>query len=370
MNLSALRDHNSARILGLLRRTEAASRVELAAATGLTPQAVSKITARLLAEGLLAEAGRGAAAGGRSGAAPGGKPRTLLRLRPEAGYAVGIGLDTGELTAVLVDLTGRIVHRRTAGFDPSAGPRAGVAAIAGIAGESAAGIGPGRQRLLGVGIGARGPLDHATGVLHQPTGWPDSWRGFALRDAVSEALGGVPVAVDKDTNAAAVGEPAGSAESAEPLVSLGYLHLGRGLGAGLVLDGALYRGPHTNAGEFGHQTVQLDGPRCACGNRGCLEALALAAPDEAAAARLVGIGAANLVRLLDLDRIVLGGSRVLAAPDRYAAEVTAQLRAYAPTPAGGTPVPPATVSVTAYGSAAVPRGAAELALAPLFARPV
>ncbi len=206
-----------------------------------------------------------------------------------------------------------------------------------------------------MGVGARGPLDHSAGVLHHPTGWPDAWRGLPLRDALAAALGGplgaVPVSVDKDTNAAALGEPAGPDES------LAYLHLGRGLGAGLVLDGALYRGPHTNAGEFGHQTVQLDGPLCACGNRGCLEALALAAPDEAGAARMVGIGAANLVRLLDLDRIVLGGSRVLSAPALYAAAAEAHLRALGPV----------SVTVTPHGPTAVPRGAAELILAPLFA---
>ncbi|WP_369216200.1 winged helix-turn-helix transcriptional regulator, partial [Streptomyces flavofungini] len=100
VNLPVLRGHNAALVLDLLRSagTAGISRLELAERTGLTPQAVSKITARLRGEGLAAEAGRRASTGG--------KPRTVLRLVPEAGHAVGLHLDRDALTAVLVDLTG------------------------------------------------------------------------------------------------------------------------------------------------------------------------------------------------------------------------------------------------------------------------
>ncbi|NEC52410.1 winged helix-turn-helix transcriptional regulator, partial [Actinospica acidiphila] len=107
-NLLALRSHNTALVLDLLRKagTEGISRLELADRTGLTPQAVSKITARLREEGLAAEAGRRASTGG--------KPRTVLRLVPEAGHAVGVHLDRDELRAVLADLDGTVVARRYA----------------------------------------------------------------------------------------------------------------------------------------------------------------------------------------------------------------------------------------------------------------
>lgn len=104
--------------------------------------------------------------------------------------------------------------------------------------------------------------------------------------------------------------------------------------------------------------VQLDGPRCKCGKRGCLEALCLAAVasgDTAGAARLLGVGAANLVALLDVDRIVLGGRTVLADPRVFLDGVGAALG----------PVP---VGLAAAGAHAVAEGAALLALAPLFAR--
>lgn len=171
-------------------------RLELAERTGLTPQAVSKITARLRADGLAAEAGRRASTGG--------KPRTVLRLVPEAGCAVGLHLDRDELRAVLVDLTGAVVGERRTSLDLGAGPEAVVAAVAGetdaLVGAVQGGLGAGS--LLGAGVALPGPLDHARGVLHRVTGFPE-WDGFPLRDALARLLG-VPVVVDKDTNAAAL----------------------------------------------------------------------------------------------------------------------------------------------------------------------
>ncbi|MER7878602.1 ROK family protein [Streptomyces solisilvae] len=474
-NLSALRSHNAALVLRLLRDAgeDGVSRLELAGRTGLTPQAVSKITARLRAEGLAAEAGQRASTGG--------KPPTALRLVPGARHAIGLHLDRDELTAVLVDLAGTPVAARTAPFDFGAaadeamaaataevralladagagGTESGVAAgggaggageaggaaggvVGGVAGGLAGGgnggavdgvtggaahagtagsggggnggaagggtggadtAGTGRAAggaaapaggtggragggagdpdsagttgttgttgtagpaggggLLGVGVAAPGPLDHGSGVLHRVTGFPQ-WDGFPLRDVLAERLA-LPVVLDKDTNAAALGlATAGTTESAA------YLHLGTGLGAGLVLGGDVYRGARTDAGEFGHQVIQLDGPPCGCGNHGCLEALCLAAVargDRKDAARLLGIGAANLVRLLDIDRVLLGGRVVLADPEPYVRGVAALIaedsaRASRPT------VP---VDVVERGGRAVVEGAARLVLAPLFA---
>ncbi|MEV8309007.1 ROK family transcriptional regulator [Streptomyces flavidovirens] len=356
-NLPALRNHNAALVLDLLRTAGEAgiSRLELAERTGLTPQAVSKITARLRAEGLAAEAGHRPSTGG--------KPRTVLRLVPDAGYAVGLHLDRDELTAVLVDLAGTTVETRRAPLDLGAG--AEVVLEAASREIAALGFPPpgqsGRQRLLGVGVAAPGPLDHGRGVLHRVTGFPQ-WDGFALRDVLSERLG-LPVVLDKDTNAAALGlalraRPAGG--------SFAYLHLGTGLGAGLVLGGALYRGARTGAGEFGHQTLQLDGPPCSCGGRGCIEALCLAAVargDIAEAARLLGTGAANLVGLLDIDRVLLGGRVVAAEEDVFVRGVGSVLAELARREGSGPAVP---VAAAGGDGRAVADGAAQLVLAPVF----
>lgn len=351
-NLTGLRDHNAALVLALLRRApRGGSRVELAAGTGLTPQAISKIVARLLDEGLVEEAGRGESTGG--------KPRTLLRLRPESACAVGVQLDRHETTVVLVDLAGDVRHRATTATGLADGsPAQVIEHLAQQMRHTAAQAADG-ARVLGAGVGCRGPLDYETGVLHRPAGLP-AWDHYPIRDALAERLDGLAVRVDKDTNVAtlAIAAPGDTA----------YLHVADGVGAGLLLGGKLYRGARTNAGEFGHQVIDLDGPECTCGGRGCLEAMclaALAADDQQAAARLLGVGAANLVRLLDVDRIILGGRAVLAAPELYRAEVLRQLAERLPDPDWQH----VTVAVTPPDPPSVAAGAAELLLGPLFGQP-
>ncbi|MEU7280902.1 ROK family transcriptional regulator [Streptomyces sp. NPDC045431] len=381
MNINALRSHNTALLLNLLRQAgeDGVSRLELAERTGLTPQAISKIIARLRDEGLAVDAGRRASTGG--------KPRTVLRLVPGAAHALGLHLDRDELTVVRVDLAGAVVAARGVPLDLGAGTEA----VLGVAAREAAGLLD--ATVLGAGVAMPGPLDHAAGVPHRVTGFPE-WDGFPLRDALAERLG-LPVVLDKDTNAAAFGIAA-RGRGGE---SFAYLHLGTGLGAGLVLGGTLHRGARTGAGEFGHQTVQLDGPPCGCGARGCLEALCLAAVsrgDLAEAARVLGVGAANLVGLLDIDRVLLGGRVVAAAPEPFVRGVGAVLEERARREGGGRPVPVSLTDAepgdggdgdagdggaggagdggaggaggagTATGDHQVAQGAALLALAPLF----
>ncbi|MFJ2216960.1 ROK family protein [Streptomyces sp. NPDC101062] len=404
-NLPVLRGYNAALVLDLLRTAGAGgiSRLELAERTGLTPQAVSKITARLRREGLAAEAGRRASTGG--------KPRTVLRLVPSAAYAVGLHLDRDELTAVLVDLAGTPIAVRKVPFDLGAGAeqvvataaaqveavrddavRAGAvradtiradACVAGVGGSGGDGSGSGGSggggsggaggdgcggsgrdgEPLGVGVAMPGPLDHTTGVPGRVTGFP-GWEGFPLRDALAARLR-LPVVLDKDTNAAALGLALrGSGGVGGAGNSFAYLHLGTGLGSGLVLDGVLHRGARTGAGEFGHQVIQLDGPLCCCGNRGCVEALCLAAVargDLAEAARVLGAGAANLVALLDIDRVLLGGRTIAAHEERFVRGV----RAVIAERAGGVGIP---VELAGGGAHAVAEGAAQLVLAPVFGR--
>ncbi|MFE9607068.1 ROK family protein [Streptomyces sp. NPDC006012] len=356
-NLLALRSHNTALVLDLLRTagSDGISRLELAERTGLTPQAVSKITARLRAEGLAAQAGRRASTGG--------KPRTVLRLVPGAGHAVGVHLDRDEVRVVLCDLAGAVMAETRSALDLGGGAAAVVERTARQVGELLPGP---RGPLLGVGVALPGPLDHTRGVLHRVTGFPE-WDGFPLRDALARRLG-LPVVVDKDTNAAALGlAVAGEGEGEGG--SFAYLHLGTGLGAGLVIGGSVHRGARTGAGEFGHQVIQLDGPVCSCGGRGCVEVLCLAAVargDLAEAARVLGAGAANLVGLLDIDLVLLGGRTVAAAPGEFVRGVGAVLAERARREGAlGDAIP---VRLVSGGGRGVAEGAAHLLLAPLFGR--
>lgn len=356
--MPALRSPNAALVLDLLRTAgeTGISRLELAERTGLTPQAVSKITARLRSEGLATEAGHRASTGG--------KPRTVLRLVPTAGYAVGVHLDRDELTTLLTDLAGAVVARRTRPLDLGAGAGPVLDAVTEEVRALSAGFPapgpdaaaePAPAPVLGVGVAMPGPLDHRAGVPGRVTGFPE-WDGHPVREELARRLG-LPVVLDKDTNAAALGLAVRPAAPG----SFAYVHLGTGLGAGLVLGGAPLRGDRTGAGELGHQTVQLDGPPCGCGGRGCLEVLCLAAVargDDAGAARILGAGAANVVRLLDIDEVLLGGRLVLAAPEVFTGgvrEVLAGLGLTAPVRVAGE-------------RDAVAEGAAWLILAPAFGK--
>jgi predicted NBD/HSP70 family sugar kinase len=319
-NLGALRDHNAGVVLDLIRRHDGVSRLDLAGGSGLTAQAVSKIVARLMDAGLVAESGRAESGRAASGqAAPSvGRPTTLLRLVPDARHAVGVHLDRDELRLVLVDLAGRVVaaeHRPglVGSVDELAAPIRRLASIVDPA------------TLAGVGVGCPGPLDHRTGVLHHANRLP-GWENAALGPVLAAALGR-PVIVDKDTNAAVLAE----LWTTDLPAQTAMIYVGTGIGAGLVLDGKVFRGARTNAGEFGHTVMRLDGPDCVCGRRGCLEALCgpaavvarvcgdvpeslvlqrfarLDAAEVGWAGDLLGVAVRDLVNLLDLDRVVLAG---------------------------------------------------------------
>ena len=312
VNLRGLRRHNRSLLLTAIRRTGGLSRIELAARSGLTQQAVSKIVPDLLDAGLVEER--------REPASGVGKPRTRLVIRADARAAIGVQLDRDEVRAIRTDLLGSVVETARAPLPPGFGPAQAVRVIGECVEELSDGMA--QAALIGVGVGALGPLDYRTGIVLGATGLT-GWDAVPLRELLTRGLR-VPVVVDKDTNAAAFAHLWRANEDTVGAATAVVL-VGTGLGAGLLIDGSVYRGPGTNAGEFGHTTLLHDGPLCRCGRRGCLENLHDAAPTPKEAARLLGIALADLVQLLDLERIVLAGRAVWAAPEIYRREAMAQL---------------------------------------------
>jgi predicted NBD/HSP70 family sugar kinase len=350
VNLRALRKHNRALLLTEIRRAGGLSRVELAERSGLTQQAVSKIVPELIEAGFLDEE--------RQQAAGVGKPRTQLTIRPAARYALGVQLERDEVRVVLTDLLGLVLAENTAPLVRGFSPDEAVAAIAEGIEELAPLVDP--AKLLGVGVGALGPLDHLTGVVHDATSLP-GWHEVSLRGRLA-ARTGLPVIVDKDTNTAAFAH----LWHAEQLpVATAIVLVSTGIGVGLLLDGRLYRGTRTNAGEFGHTTLAFDGPLCPCGRRGCVEILHNTAPSREEAARLLGIGLADLVQVLDLERIVLTGRAIRAAPELYVSVIEAQLEEQLPVPNWQR----IAVEVSTLGEDIVAIGAAAEVLAEFYVDP-
>jgi glucokinase len=193
----------------------------------------------------------------------------------------------------------------------------------------------GDRGLAGVGIGCTGPIDRVAGTVHNPYTLP-TWDGYLLTERLSDALG-VPVVMENDAHVGALGEHwCGAGRGTLNMV---YVTVGTGVGGGLILNGALHTGATGTAGEIGHHSVNMNGPECYCGGRGCVEQYA-AAPALTRSARERMAASDALRALVDGD------------PDRINPEVIADAARL------GDPV---SLDVIDQGAAALAVGLANLA---------
>ncbi|MBM0274907.1 ROK family transcriptional regulator [Micromonospora tarensis] len=309
-DVTFLRDYNQALVMAVGRTVRSFERSTVVEATGLTPQAVSKVIARLTADGLIRPAGV---------RRPGiGKPAVVYELVPDSRYAIGAHVARRTLRLVLVDLAGTVHQSAVSPLPGDFTPKQLLDALtAGIG--ALTGIGELRGRLTGLGIGMIGPLDHAHGLVRDAHGLRH-WHDVPLREVAEQHLG-LPVHLDKDVTAGITAE---AWRYGATFGDAALIMVESGIGAGFWLGGTAHRGAHTNAGEFGHTVVDLDGPRCVCGRHGCLEIVhhhAAEAGELARAARVVAVGVVNLLQTLDLAHVVLAGADLLRHPQAYLAAV-------------------------------------------------
>lgn len=233
-------------MLDLIRSQGPISRVELASITGMTPASVSNIVRALLSEDLVVESGRAESTGG--------KPRVFVEINPRARYAVGVQLDSGSITTVVVDSTGAIVGRTKSSSIGATSPELLVAAVARAYHALVNAIDLDPALIAGVGIAAPGPLDIASGaVLSSSLGW--TAPQFRLADRIRDAVG-LPVVLDNDATAAAIGDYwTGGVD--DPTAHC-TIYFGAGIGAGILINGAIYRGASSNAGEIGRSFTPDD----------------------------------------------------------------------------------------------------------------
>jgi glucokinase len=305
--------------------------------------------------------------------------------------AIYLGLDFGgtKLAVGFADASGTLLGLRRCPTDAESGPTGALAAMQALFAELVATLGPEARRPAAVGISFGGPVDPSrrrTLLSHHGPGWED----YPLVERVA-ALWPGPVAMDNDANAAALGEGRFGAGRGYP--NLLYVTVSTGIGGGVLVDGQLYRGSRGLAGEIGHTIVVPEGPRCACGKRGCLEALAagpaiarayaerqglpeggvsaadvfdraaagepLAQAVVAAAIHWLGLGLANAINLLDPDLVVIGGG-VSRAGAALFQPLRAEVRAVcAPSPPDTVPIVPAALAdaVGVLGAIALVEGA-------------
>ncbi|MHC4480128.1 MAG: ROK family protein [Planctomycetota bacterium] len=204
---------------------------------------------------------------------------------------VGVDLGATNIRAGLVSLSGEVSRRRQAATPAAQGTEAVADAIA-AAVRACVSAGGGGGPVRGVGLGSPGTIDLENGVVLFSPNMP-GWRDVPLRSMVERRLE-LPVALENDANAAALGEQWVGAGRGAP--SLVLLTLGTGIGGGIVLGGRIWHGAGGVAGEIGHMCIDPQGPRCGCGSRGCLETYASATAMVARMQRAIRDGVRTSLR--------------------------------------------------------------------------
>ncbi|MFF0838018.1 MULTISPECIES: ROK family protein [unclassified Streptomyces] len=248
------------RVLELVASGQASSRAELAQLLGTAPSTISLTVAELVGRGLIAEEGTQSSTGGR--------PRRVLRAGSTDEYALAADVG-GRHARIGVVLPGNGVHDvANVPFEIADGPEAALPRLA----EHLESLAQqrGRDRLRGVGLSLPGPVDVAAGAVVLPSRMP-GWNRFPVAAWLEERFG-VPAVVDNDANCMAVGEQ--SVRPAEHRRAI-TVKIGSAIGAGVIIDGHLYRGATGAAGDITHIRIEggADIP-CSCGNTGCLETVA------------------------------------------------------------------------------------------------
>jgi predicted NBD/HSP70 family sugar kinase len=359
------------------------SRADLAVAVGLTKSTVSLLVRELVAEGWLVE--REVVATGDLGRRP-----TPLFIDPARLLLLGAEVGIESVRVVATSLTGEVLASTAANYGASRSAKACINSLATALLKLSRQLDAGQQ-ILGIGVGLPGGVNEARGVLHfaPNLGWRDIPFGALLREKLQDtALAGSPLFIQNEADVAALGEMEfNPAPASDPLL---YVSINQGLGAGVIVGDRLLTGNRGFAGEVGHMVLQLNGPRCSCGRRGCAEALIATramlgrreedGEDAAAlrslaevrahlvdedpetlkavnsAGRYLGVLLQNLATAYDPGCIVLGGA-VVELGEPFLKPALDTLLDYA----AAAKLPPPSVRTSRFGANAVAVGAAALA---------
>ncbi len=325
------KDHNTRLILRTIYHRADLSRAEIARITGLTRPTVSRIVADLIGARLVVETGQGPSAGG--------KRPTQLDVAKDQHQILALDLGSREFRGAVVNLRGEIINRKNVSSRNVRGEEAlhlVFTMVEDLLQVAAASI-------LGLGIGSPGLTNPAAGIINQAIAL--DWIDVPLRGQLTERFD-LPIYIANDSDIAALGEYTFGGDGFTQ--NMATIKIGQGISAGIILNGEPYYGDNFGAGEIGHLVVDQGGPRCTCGNEGCLEAvgstkaiveraqvLASRFPDSALnddlplswagllaamesgdavarghvqeAGRFLGIAIANLIATLNIRLIVISG---------------------------------------------------------------
>lgn len=346
-----VRNMNRIGIVGLLRDYGSLTKAEIAAKMNLTFTAVNNLVEELMKERVIIDAGL------YDDSSRGRKPK-LISLNPADKYTVGVHISAYSVQAAVINLQGNVLLEKRCSFEDGANRGSVVnmiiSTIQAVLDESGL-----ESEIIGIGVGAPGPLDPVQGKILSPPNLPGLHQ-VRLKELIEENTE-LPTHVEKDANVMAIGELwYGNGRHFNNLV---YMDADIGIGCGLIFNQKIYQGYPFGAGEIGHCTIDINGPRCHCGNDGCLEAMAsgnaivrrvyeelgrgaassltsyfnsddqgmdvvdvihaglagdpLAANVLRESARYVGISLANIMNMLTPETIILGGVLANRYPDFF-----------------------------------------------------
>jgi glucokinase-like ROK family protein len=396
--VALVRDMNLSSVMRHIHQEGSLSRAQLAHRTHLNKATISSLVEELIDLDLIHESGINTSGLGR--------PATMLDLNPEAGYLIGVEIGVGFISIILTNFVGKILWRQFEELNSILNQGEITKRIFHFIDEAGKIARQDGKRLLGMGLALPGMVDVDQGVLVFSPNL--QWRDVALRQIFSD-YSGLPVFVDNDANAAALGEHLfGAARQQQHFL---FIVDGVGVGGGLFLNGELYRGARGMAGEIGHTSLFVEQTRpCRCGNRGCWENFAnqsslyerirarldvgrpslitsilenqlsplnLAIINQAAEAgdrevleaigetgAALGLGLANLINIFNPQMVVIGGS--LSIVGKYmlpAIEEVIQARTLE------MMLNPIKIQVSAFGSDASVMGAVALVVQQILSKP-
>lgn len=319
---------NKSIVLNKIRKAESISRAQIAKETSLTPPTVSSIVKELMEQGLVKESMLGHSSGGR-------KP-TMLHINTTAFYVIGVDAGPQTVKCALTDLTGRILHHTSSLLKKPITNEQFISTLKENIYDLLQSTEISQEQIIGIGVAMHGAVEVKTGTsLVAPI---LNLKNIPIKFRLEEEFN-ITVKVENDARAMALGESwFGGHGDADSMVAV---NLGRGVGAGIVINGKLYHGAQGIAGELGHMTIDINGEICECGNRGCLQTFASGAAIAKRAEKqikentgnktgkeifesaengdqssinllqetgeIIGIGLTNLIHLINPGEIVLGG---------------------------------------------------------------
>lgn len=255
-DLTLVKQINKSIVLNEIEKKGPISRAQISKDTGLNKTTVSTMVSELIEDKLVNELGQGQSSGGR-------KP-VMLYFNTHAGYAIGIDLGVNYILAVLTDLSGEIVEEESMPLSGQSAEeimqalRSLIRSLIEKSPDSPYGV-------VGIGIGAPGIVDPEGLILFTP--YLDL-NQVNLKQILEDEFN-IPTLIDNEANTGALGEHLyGAGKNAMNLI---YVSVGIGIGTGIIINGQLYKGATGISGEMGHLTIEVNGRKCSCGNRGCWE---------------------------------------------------------------------------------------------------